>query len=320
MSMSVFLKSVFRVGAVTVVCAVMLGSCNYIDSLRRRASGSKDAIVSIGDEHLYRSDIAGLVPAGTSAADSIVIVDDYIRAWATDVLLYRNARRNVVNEEEIKRLMEDYRRSITIHYYRQNMVQERVEMPSDADAAEYYREHDTEFLLAEPAVRGMLVALPLNTGRMDVLRRKMKNPEKNIADIERFALQNAVVYSIFVDEWMPMSAVENSTGRRLSIERDGYFEIEDSSAVSMIYITDFIPAGQPAPQQMVIEDARLKLFQQRKMQYLRNMDDEIYEYALRHGEIVFNLPKPEPDTVVGEADTSAVVRDEVMDLKSDTIE
>lgn len=289
-----------------MLCVVGLTSCDYIESLRRRVTVPTEVIASIGDEHLYRSEIELLVPPGTSKMDSIAIVEDYIRAWATDILMYRNARRNVKDEAEIQRLVEDYERTITIHYYRQNMVKEKVNMPTDDEAAEYWEAHKQEFVLSEPAVKGMVVSLPIGTNNIAALRRKMKNPEKNIAEIENFALRHAVVYSLFTDDWQLLSAIEKSTGRRLPVDNTGYFETTDSAAVNMIFISEFTASQQPAPLSMAMEDARLRLFQLRKMQYLRNMDDEIYEHALSHGEIKINRGVSEVDTVVTDSVVAGV--------------
>lgn len=299
---------------------LLLSSCTYIDSLRRKASDKTDAIVSIDDQHLYRSDIERLVPAGTSPEDSAAIVNDYIRVWATDVLMYRNARRNVKNEEEIKRLMDDYERTITIHYYRQNMVQEKVEMPTEAEAAAYYNEHTADFQLKESAIRGMIVSVPVGSSRLNDIRRKMKHPENNIAEIERFAMQNAVVYSLFDDKWQLQSAVEKSVGRSIAAKQPGYVEHADSALVDMIYISDFVPAGESAPLQMVVEEARLRLYQERKMQYLSDMDNEIYEYALNRGEIEFHLPKTEKaDTVAASISKDFQTTDSKTDSITDTV-
>lgn len=266
-----------------------LSACDYIESLRRRTVNSNDVVVSIDDHMLYRKDIERMVPPGTSYSDSIAIVNDFVKSWATDILMYRNAKRNVKNEDEIRRLLEDYERTITIHYYRQNMVQEKVEMPTDVEAESFYHMHQSEFLLKEPAIRGVIVALPLANGRVVKLRRQMQNPEKNIADIEKFAMQNALVYSLFDEDWQLLSNVEASTGCKIKVKGTGYYEFMDTVSVNMVFISDYVPAGEPAPFQLIKEEAKLRLFQIRKMQFLRNIDDEIYEYALKHEDIKFNV-------------------------------
>lgn len=299
------------------VGVILLASCNRIENAYYRFVASpSDAVVSIGDHHLHRSDIENLVPEGTSPADSAAIVETYIRSWATDILMYRNAKRNVQNEAEIRRLLDDYERTITIHYYRQNMVRENVKEPTDAEAAEYWQTHQSEFILPEPAVKGLIVALPHNTKNISTLRRNMQMPEKNIADIERFAHRNAIVYSLFTDDWQLLSAIEKSTGKEMKVSDAGYSEYTDSATVNMIYITEYAPAQSVTPLPMALDAARSRLFQQRKMQYLRNIDNEIYQYALGRGEIVFNLDtaatqsdstKVEPaaaDSVVVDADTA----------------
>ena len=272
-----------------VLVALAFSSCDHIEKLYQRLTASpSDAIVTIGDNHLYRYDIEQLVPAGTAPEDSAAIVDKYIRTWATDILMYRNAKRNVQNEDEIRRLLNDYERTITIHYYRQNMVRDKVGEPTDADAQKYWADHRPDFLLTEPVVKGIYLSLPLSTKNISSLRRQMKDPVRNIADIERFAHRNATMYSLFIDDWQYLSDIEKSTARSLPIKDKGFVEITDSASVNMIYITDYLPADSVTPLSIAMEDARIRLFQQRKMQYLRNIDNEIYQHAVSRGEIIFN--------------------------------
>ena len=294
-----------------VSVALILTSCDYINKLRNHFVGASDAVVSIGEHHLYPRDLEGLVPENASTADSLAIIDDYIRTWATDILLYRNAQRNVVNEEEIRRLVDDYERTITIHYYRQNIVKEKIDVPSDDEAADYWLSHQQDFVLTQPAVKGIVVSLPKGTDNIAQLRRKMKNPEKNIADIERFALRHAIVYSLFDEELQFLSDIEKSTNRRLPVEEVGYFETTDSTSVNMVFITEFVPAGSTVPLSLAIDDARLRLYKERKMDYLKNMDSQIYQYALSHGEINFNPAYQKPDTVAVTDTVALAVADTV---------
>ena len=105
----------------SILVIMLFTSCSYIEQYIKERE-SEGIIASIGDNHLYKEDIKSIVPQGTNSEDSTLIIDAYIRRWATNILILENAKRNVSNQAEINKMAEEYRRTLTIHYYKQEMV------------------------------------------------------------------------------------------------------------------------------------------------------------------------------------------------------
>jgi hypothetical protein len=51
---------------------------------------------------------------------------------------------------------------------------------------------------------------------------------------------------------------------------------------------EFIPQGEVAPIEVIIEEARTMLYNQHKMEYLNNFNNDIYDYAVKHNQIKLN--------------------------------
>lgn len=84
------MKFIFQI----VIIAILFQSCDYIKKPKE-----PEAIARVGDDYLYKEDIATLVPNGTSKNDSIAIVKDFINRWATQKLLYQGAELNLSKRE-----------------------------------------------------------------------------------------------------------------------------------------------------------------------------------------------------------------------------
>lgn len=281
-------KSASCILCIMLSCS-FFSSCDYIDALKKSRNARQSAIVSIGDKHLYREDIEKIVPSGCNAEDSAKIVDGYIRRWAVDILTYENAKRNTKNQDDIEQLVKDYRRSLMIHYYKQNMVREKVKLPSDEETIRFYSENQAIFPLSEPAIKGIAISLPSNTSKLQTVKNKLQNYDKNLEFLEKFAMRNASEYSMFSNQWLTVKQLEENLNlQHLKIKGTGLFEFSDSASVTLIKITEFLPAGEPAPQELVMEQARIMLYGDKKVDYLQNFDREIYDYALRNGKIKFN--------------------------------
>ena len=267
----------------SILVIMLFTSCSYIEQYIKERE-SEGIIASIGDNHLYKEDIKSIVPQGTNSEDSTLIIDAYIRRWATNILILENAKRNVSNQAEINKMAEEYRRTLTIHYYKQEMVNEKVKVPTDEETAKFYETHKQLFLLEEPIVKGALMKIPNNV-KSTQIERKFKNLTNNIADIEKYALQYAKDYVLFTEYWTPLNEIIDTKTSSLKITKPGYYEEKDSVNLLLLNITDYIQEGEIAPIEMVMEEVRSMLYDQEKMEYLKNFDNEIYDYAIKHNQI-----------------------------------
>ena len=65
-----------------------------------------------------------LLTLGLSSEDSVRVVDQYIRQWATGLIEYDVAKDKT--NKDIERLVEDYRRSLYLHEYEQRLIAQRM--------------------------------------------------------------------------------------------------------------------------------------------------------------------------------------------------
>ena len=110
----------------------------------------------------------------------------------------------------------------------------------------------------------------------------------NIEDIEKYALQYAKDYQLFTEYWRPIDEIIDTKTSNLKINKPGYYEEKDSVNNTLINITEYINQGEVAPIEMIMEEVRTTLYNQQKMKYLDNFNNEIYDYAIKHNKIKFN--------------------------------
>ena len=265
---------------VNFALCIAFTSCSYIEQYIKEHD-SEGIIATIGDNHLYIEDIKNLIPEGTNSDVSTAIVNAYIQRWATDILIYDNAIRNISNQSEINKMVEDYRRTLIIHYYKQEMVNDKVKIPTDEEVTLFYENNKNLFTLNEPIIKGALMKIPNNV-KTDKIQRKFKNLD-NIEDIEKYALQYAKDYQLFTEYWRPLN--EFIDIEKIKINKTGYYEEKDSLILTLINVTEYMPQGEIAPLEMVMENARTTLHNQQKMEYLKNFGNDIYNHAIKYNQI-----------------------------------
>src|SRR6187399_1492677 len=98
---------------------LLVCSCNYFKPEQKSQS-----IARVGKNYLYKSDIATLVPAGTSKEDSLLLVRDFIDRWASQKLLIEAAERNLsdAKKREYNTLIKQYQIDLYTRAYIEEIV------------------------------------------------------------------------------------------------------------------------------------------------------------------------------------------------------
>lgn len=260
----------------------------------------EDVLVQVGGQTLRRTDVVSLIPATLSSSDSLLMAESYVKKWVKDQLVYDVATRNLESEKaDIDQLVEAYRRSLVSYRYQERLVKEKLASEiSEADMRQYYEGNVDEFRLDQALIKGVFLKVPVDAPGLADLKQwcKSTNPEA-IEKIEKYSLQNAVIYDYFYDRWLDAgSVVENmprqSSASRASLNANTLVEVSDSAYCYLLAVKDYIPAGKTAPYEYVEPQIKDQLLAQRKIEFLKNFEDELYNEAIRSGEVKFYAEEP----------------------------
>lgn len=268
-----------------IVVPIMVG-CTLFE--RQRKSG---IVVECNGHSLTQVEIAALTNSLRSE-DSARVAEAYIRQWAEDLLEYDAAKK--VESKEIERMVEDYRRSLYVHEYEENLIAQRMpKHVEDSLVRAFYATHSSRFVLDETIVKGMLLVVPLGAPNMDELKRQMAKPfdDENLELIEKYAYNYATGYELFLEEWknsrqillrMPLS--DANLQRQLNQKRQ--IVMEDSVNTYLLQVTDVHMKGTEMP----LDYARTKIEQillnERRVEFLEQERDKLYHKALQQNKLI----------------------------------
>lgn len=273
-----------------ILLALSLTGCEFI---RQHQLGG--AAVSVAGQSLYHADLKYLTRDATSAADSARIANSYIRQWATDILMYDYAKRAAKSPKDIEVLVEDYKRSLFVHEYEQQLVEQRMPKQVDADSIQhFYDSYPERFVLRENLVKGMFIVLPADAPETAQLKTWMQYlNEDNMEQIEKHAYQYASGYELFTEQWQTMHNIllrlpaDNPDINSL-LKTNDIIERQDSVNLYLLRITDKRLTGEQMPIEYAAPEIEKILLSKRQVKFLTDQKNEIYNNALRQGKIVFN--------------------------------
>jgi hypothetical protein len=255
---------------------------------------SRVPYLEIKGKYLYLDEIQSVVPKGCSRQDSLSIVNNYVRKWVTDALEYDHAERNISNQDEIEDLVEDYRKSLIIHQYQQNLIKEKLgDGPTDEQMLNFYNQNKDKFQLTNNIVKGIFIKVPLGAPKYANLQNWLRNfNAKSVENIEKYSIQNATNYQYFGDKWTLFNEVVKDVPIKIEdqagfISRNKYIEVSDSSYHYIIRILNCQLSGSIEPYEMAKDKIQTILMNKLKNDFIQKFEDKLYQDAVKGKKITY---------------------------------
>lgn len=261
-----------------------------------RAIDDADVLVRVKDRVLGREEIQRQIPRSLSSADSLLMAESLAKKWVKDALVYEVALRNLEREEraEVDRLVEEYRHSLIRYRYEEQLVRERLSSDfQESDKLRFYEENQSKFVLDKALIKGLFLKVPADApGLADVKKWYRSTSESAVEKIEKYSVQNAVIYDYFYDKWVDFDQVMDNIPMRVTdanafLKANRYVEMCDSTYCYLLNISDYLPIGRVAPYDYAGPQIIEMLTNQRKVQFLKDFEDELYNDAVKHGDVEF---------------------------------
>ena len=256
---------------------------------------SKDVIVTVGNESLTRQIFDASVPKGLSKQDSLIVAENFIQFWIREALMYEIAEKNVADKKEINRLVENYRQALVIYRYQEQLIQEKLSKAiSEKDIKQYYNENKENFKLDIPLVKGMLLKIPSDAPKINDVRVWYKSTKpKDIENLDKYIVQNAVSYDDFLDHWVDLESLKDKLpakelGKNVS-QRQRHIELQDSSFYYFISLHDYLAEGDYGPVEHVEPFIKEILIIRKKTDFLKSIENDLYNKALKEEKIKFHI-------------------------------
>lgn len=254
----------------------------------------QDPIVSVDASVLYKADVKKSLPETLTPEDSMKAAQAYINAWIEDVLIYNRAKQNIVDQNQIDALVEDYRKSLIIHTYQDRLLKEYIsENVPEKELLGFYEKNKDSFKLKENIIKGLYLKIPVESPELKNFRKwYTQTSDEAVGNIEKKQLQNAVAYNFFFDRWMSFESVMENIPFVIKDEQQFLrtkrnIEVQDSSFVYLLNIKEYKLAGGQAPYEFEKNTLVEYYLKKKESDFLKQIRADLYNKALSDKDIVF---------------------------------
>lgn len=278
-------------------CFIFLAFVSLLSGCKggTQSADDTDVLAKVNEQTLRSSEVARIIPRGASSADSLLYAESYVKKWVKDALVYNVAQRNLGNEKaEVDKLVEEYRRSLMRYRYQDQLIKERLSAEiRESDKLSYYEENQNKFVLDKSLVKGLFLKIPADApGLSDVKGWYKSTSESALEKIEKYSVQNATIYDYFYDRWVDFDEVMDNIPVHVSnstdfLKANKFVEASDSSYCYFLNIKEYLPAGSVAPYEYAGSQIQDMLVNLRKVEFLKKFEDELYNDAIKSGDVKF---------------------------------
>ena len=277
-------------------CFIFIAFVSLLCSCKRtQQTDDADVLVRVKDRTLKRSEVVSLIPRGTSSADSLLLAESFVKKWVKDALVYEVAQRNLGDEkEEVDKLVEEYRHSLVRYRYQERLIKEKLSADiRESDKLNYYEENQKKFTLDKALIKGLFLKIPVDAPGLSEVKGWYKSTsEASLEKIEKYSVQNATIYDYFYDKWVDFDEVMDNIPVHVSnpnayLKANKFVEVADSSYCYLLNIKEYLPEGSVAPYDYASSQITEMLINQRKVDFLKTFEEELYKDGIRGGDVKF---------------------------------
>ncbi len=251
-------------------------------------------LAKVYNKYLYESDLEGLFNSNVTKEDSVIIARNFINDWVKKQLLLEKAEQNL-NEEskDIEKEIEDYRSSLLIFRYKQELINQKLDtIITDEEIEEYYNEYSGNFILNHNIVKALYLKISKEAPEIDKVRwwYKSTSPD-NISRLEDYCYQYATKFDDFENRWIPFNNLlleipTNIEDQERYLKYYKHIETEDDLYYYFVKINEHSLKSTIQPLEYAQAKIKSILLNKRKFTFIDELENSVYNEALNHNEFI----------------------------------
>jgi len=252
------------------------------------SEAEKDRVLlaKVGDEVVYLDEALQGMPQGLSGKDSTLFVQQFLKSRVKDLLLYEKAVKNIPQSQEMEDLVENYRRSLIIYEYQQQVLNEKMQTEiSESEMLDFYKSNSRRFVTEHNLVKGIFIKISKNALDLEKLKQVYKNSStESIEKVEKYCVQNAGQVEFFYDKWISFDDIMDKIPYSISNRSDflktrSTLDVVEKDYCYLLYIDEYVLSGNTAPFEYVRDNVRNVMINSKKSAFLNQFEQNLFKEA-----------------------------------------
>ncbi|HQX43609.1 MAG TPA: hypothetical protein PK209_03590 [Saprospiraceae bacterium] len=243
------------------------------------------------NEKLVLADIEPLLPVFQSPEDSIQFISVMVDKWIRNKVYLEEAKMQIKSNEEIERLVDDYRSSLILDAYEENIFNQKIDSSiSDQEYLNYYNQKKAEYKLESPILRMMYVKILKQNLDQKIFMPLWEKPDgARLLQLQKFCQNNAEVSLLQMDKWNKWNDIKDimpSKFVNLNTLQSGLNrEFADFKYNYFLKIRELVKPNETPPLSFFKIQATKSILHDRKEKLIEQTKSKLYERELKNKSI-----------------------------------
>ena len=263
---------------------LLLTGCQYFQP---KEVTEEKVIAKVGEKQLVQSNLAELIPANLSPADSAVFVEKFVLDWVKKQLMISRAEEAIdFNEARIQNKVLDYQYALMVHELEKKYIDANInEEVSTSEIQAYYDEKAENFVLRQNLAKCIYFKFPSKAPNIWRFRRSLRNYPQDTSQIWEYANEHAVKAFVEDSVWVKFDEVlietplKNVNDKAAFLKTNSSVEVFDEDYVYFLRIFEHKVIGEIAPLEFIRESIEDIIINKRKIALKKELGTKIYEEA-----------------------------------------
>jgi len=242
-------------------------------------------VARVGDDYLYESDLLKVLDGFNIVSDSSEIAQNYIDDWIRKKVLSQKAESLLENElDDINEQSDNYRNTLLQFAYEKHALRRDLDtVVSAVEIRDYYDQFIQNFELEEDIFKIRYVILDKSSSDIEQFKKWTNSRDSlELEMMQEAAKEVAKEYA--VEEWKDFDKFMNRIpykvwDRPKFLTSKWRFDTTDDNYAYIINMLDYKLKGGTSPLSYVKQDIYKIIVNKRKVQYLKELRDQVYKDA-----------------------------------------
>lgn len=270
------------------ILLALVSSCDFF-----KKENSRLIIARVNENLLYKDELADETPENLSKEDSISFVKSYINEWAMDKLLLDRAKFNLPVEEQQRydKMVREYKSQLYKKAYMNALVQKEITESIDSlEIAEYYTINRNLFKINEHLLKLRYLYANNNLNDLEKIKESFKRfnfDDQIYLDNQKLKFDKAKLNdSIWVKSFTVFKDLRslNKKQQKTLLNKNRYFELEDSLGTYLIYVKDVLKPNSIAPLSYIKPTIEQILKNKKELELKLDLEKQILDDAIKNND------------------------------------
>ena len=266
----------------------LISSCNLFENKPVRA------IAKYKSNYLFFEDIKKYIPKNLSEKESLVMIENEIAKWAKNHILIEQANINLDNEKKNQLLVmaKEYSDELFSFHYKEKIVKSLMDTVVNQNSIdEYYEQNKINYKLNEDILKARFIKISNENFEIPNIRNRFRRFNKSdISFLDSISLQFSS-YSFNDSIWINKDVffskfpeVRDYVKNNI-VKKNLFYQLEDSLELYLIKVSESALRNTIAPIDYLEPTLRQILVNKRKLEFIRNFENELYIDAIQTKEL-----------------------------------